>query len=89
MQTNAATHERFQRRHRSHATSDIRSSRSTTTRRPCKKDDVTVLLGNALDEMRKMPDESVHLIATDPPYFIDGMGSDWNKASLALSLIHI
>ena len=32
--------------------------------------------------MREMPAESVHFIATDPPYFLDGMGDDWDKAKL-------
>ena len=44
--------------------------------------DEAVILGNALDVMKSMASESVHLIATDPPYFIDGMGSDWNKSEL-------
>jgi len=29
-----------------------------------------------------VPDESVHFVLTDPPYFIDGMGSDWDNDSL-------
>ena len=29
-----------------------------------------------------MPDNSVSLILTDPPYFTDGMGDDWNTARL-------
>lgn len=44
--------------------------------------DTWVLLGDALEQMRALPNESVHLIATDPPYFIDGMGSDWNRQGL-------
>ncbi|UEC01940.1 DNA-methyltransferase [Burkholderia vietnamiensis] len=57
-------------------------TRARLSRVPRPSLDVAVRLGNALDEMRKIPDASVHLIATDPPYFIDGMGSDWNKTSL-------
>ncbi|WP_462137271.1 DNA-methyltransferase [Candidatus Mycalebacterium sp.] len=26
--------------------------------------------------------ESIHFVATDPPYFLDGMGDDWNKEKL-------
>lgn len=44
--------------------------------------DQSVILGDALEVLKAMPSESVHLIATDPPYFIDGMGSDWNKSEL-------
>ena len=32
--------------------------------------------------MRALEDNSVSLILTDPPYFIDGMGSDWDSAKL-------
>lgn len=53
------------------------------TRAPRRKAlDQSVILGDALEVMKAMPSESVHLIATDPPYFIDGMGSDWNKSEL-------
>lgn len=44
--------------------------------------DASIVHGNALDVMKSMASESVHLIATDPPYFIDGMGSDWNRTEL-------
>lgn len=40
--------------------------------------------GNALRLVREVPDESVHLIVTDPPYFIDGMGDDWDDAELQI-----
>lgn len=30
----------------------------------------------------KLADESVHFVATDPPYFLDGMGDEWDKAKL-------
>lgn len=42
----------------------------------------TLLHGDALQLLRSLPDKSVHLVATDPPYFIDGMGSDWSKSKL-------
>ena len=32
--------------------------------------------------MPKMDDNSVSLIVTDPPYFIDGMGDEWNRETL-------
>ena len=32
--------------------------------------------------IKKLPDNSVDLIVTDPPYFIDGMGDDWNDSNL-------
>lgn len=38
--------------------------------------------GNALDHMRSLPDASVDMVCTDPPYFLDGLGDGWNKAAL-------
>ena len=43
---------------------------------------VYVLPRNCLDGMPSMPPESVALILTDPPYFIDGMDDKWNHAEL-------
>ena len=37
---------------------------------------------NCLLGMQKMPAESAHFVATDPPYFLDGMGEDWDKSKL-------
>lgn len=28
--------------------------------------------------IKHLPDNSIDLIVTDPPYFIDGMGDDWD-----------
>ena len=33
--------------------------------------------------LRRLYNESVDFIVTDPPYFIDGMGSEWNDATLS------
>ena len=38
--------------------------------------------GNALELLQSLPDDSVHFVLTDPPYFIDGMGEDWDNANL-------
>lgn len=39
----------------------------------------------AQDLLPKIPDKSVDLVLTDPPYFIDKMGSDWDKGALKKS----
>jgi site-specific DNA-methyltransferase (adenine-specific) len=39
--------------------------------------------GDAVALMRELEDRSVHLVITDPPYFIDGMGADWDDSTLA------
>jgi len=39
---------------------------------------------NAVAEqaLKTLPDSSVHLVVTDPPYFIDGMGENWDTENL-------
>ena len=32
--------------------------------------------------MQKIPDSSIDMVCTDPPYFLDGLGNDWNKQTL-------
>ena len=32
--------------------------------------------------IKRLDDNSVSLILTDPPYFLDGMGADWDAAKL-------
>lgn len=38
--------------------------------------------GDAMELIKDIQSASVHLIAIDPPYFIDGMGSGWNREKL-------
>lgn len=45
-----------------------------------------VHLGNCLDIMKEMPAESVDCIVTDPPYGIEFMGKDWDKAIPSLEI---
>ena len=40
----------------------------------------TVLLGDCLDRLKDLPDNSVDQIVTDPPYGLKFMGKDWDKA---------
>ena len=41
-----------------------------------------IYLMNCLDGMKKLPENSVDMVCTDPPYFLDGLGDDWNKEKL-------
>lgn len=41
-----------------------------------------VILGDCLEHMKQLPPNSIDMICTDPPYFLDGLGNDWNKESL-------
>ncbi len=47
---------------------------------------ITLYHADALQTLKKIPDESVHLCVTDPPYFIDGMGDDWDKTKVDSSI---
>ena len=39
----------------------------------------TIELVNCLDGMKCLPENSIDMVCTDPPYFLDGLGNDWNK----------
>ncbi len=41
-----------------------------------------VIAEDCRNQMASMSDNSVSLIVTDPPYFIDGMGDDWDHEAL-------
>ena len=41
-----------------------------------------VTLGECVNIMKNMPSKSIDMVCTDPPYFLDGLGDDWNKKSL-------
>ncbi len=36
----------------------------------------------AEEALQELDDSSVHLVVTDPPYFIDGMDANWNAENL-------
>jgi site-specific DNA-methyltransferase (adenine-specific) len=41
-----------------------------------------IVLGDCLVLMAQIPDNSIDLVCTDPPYFLDGLGNTWNKCDL-------
>ena len=43
--------------------------------------DIRLMRGDCLIRMPEIESESVHLIVTDPPYFLDGLGTDWRKGN--------
>ena len=46
------------------------------------QDKSVLLLGDCLELMADMPANSVHLIVTDPPYFLDRLDKNWDVNSL-------
>ena len=44
---------------------------------------VNLIKGDALSTLKTLPDNSVHLCVTDPPYFIDGLGDEWDGEKVA------
>ena len=41
-----------------------------------------ILHENCLEGMKKLKDNSIDMVCTDPPYFLDGLGDDWDKKKL-------
>ena len=41
-----------------------------------------VSYGECVNMMKKIPANSIDMVCTDPPYFLDGLGDEWNKESL-------
>ncbi len=41
-----------------------------------------LITANCLDALDDLPAQSVHFVATDPPYFLHGMDADWDKEKL-------
>lgn len=44
--------------------------------------DYNVVNTIAEEALQELGDRTVHLVVTDPPYFIDGMGENWNTTNL-------
>lgn len=42
----------------------------------------TISWGDCLTRMKELADCSIDMVCTDPPYFLDGLGNDWNKDNL-------
>jgi site-specific DNA-methyltransferase (adenine-specific) len=40
----------------------------------------SIILGDCMEKLKDHPDNSVDLVATDPPYGLKFMGKDWDKA---------
>ena len=41
-----------------------------------------VLVGDCRTGLSSLPDKTASLVLTDPPYFIDGMGDEWNATTI-------
>lgn len=41
---------------------------------------INISQGNCLEVMKGIDPQSVHLVVTDPPYFLDGLDDTWKKA---------
>lgn len=40
---------------------------------------IELVLGDCLAHLKRMQPDSIHLVVTDPPYFLDGLDTDWKK----------
>lgn len=53
-----------------------------------KNGEATVYHADCFKAFKKLPDNSIDFIATDPPYFLDGMGDDWSDEKLNKKASH-
>ena len=44
-----------------------------------KQDVINIVEGDCLEKLKEIPPEFVDLVVTDPPYFLDGLNTDWTK----------
>jgi DNA modification methylase len=49
--------------------------------RPRQKTFVKILSGDCREKLADLEDKSVHLVLTDPPYFLDGLDDAWRKGA--------
>jgi site-specific DNA-methyltransferase (adenine-specific) len=40
------------------------------------------MYGEGIEMMKHIPTGTIDMVCTDPPYFLDGLGSDWNKENI-------
>ena len=40
---------------------------------------INLVEGDCLEKLTELAPESVHLVVTDPPYYLDGLNSEWRK----------
>ena len=45
------------------------------------KSDIQIINDDCRNVLAQMADNSVHLVLTDPPYFLDGLDNDWKKGN--------
>ena len=47
---------------------------------------VDIRNGDCLDLLRALPENSIDFIVTDPPYFLDQLGDEWNDKSIVRNI---
>ena len=60
-------------------TSQLDSFLSSASKEQCPDIFVNIVHGDCLEKMNELDPQSIHLIVTDPPYFIDGLDASWRK----------
>jgi site-specific DNA-methyltransferase (adenine-specific) len=45
-----------------------------------------LLVGNCLERLAELPDESIDSIVTDPPYELSFMGKKWDASGIAYNV---
>lgn len=45
---------------------------------------VEIIQGNCLDKLPSLEKDSIHLVIADPPYFLDGLDTNWKKGDAGI-----
>ena len=40
---------------------------------------ISIIKADCMEELKKLPDESIDCVITDPPYFIDRLTNNWDS----------
>ena len=40
---------------------------------------INIVYGDCLEKLTEIEPDSIHLVVTDPPYFLDGLDDGWKK----------
>lgn len=64
-----------------HVPMDFDQALKATIRPEMPQTFINLMIGDCLTLLEDMDSECVHLVATDPPYYLDGLDQDWRKGT--------
>ena len=61
-------------------------AKSSRVAKSYKTERVDIRNGDCLDLLRELPESSIDFIVTDPPYFLDQLGDEWNDKNIVRNI---